>query len=330
MSIITILSCFRTPSAMPASKSTTRNKSRNSTWSSRNSDIDSANTSKHIYVARSSDGAKNALETALAGFQSLRNSTPPIPSKENSISKEDVSSKGSNRDKSGKGTHGTLHVPWAPIQINKLSDPETIRAGGPISSGTISPIMKHKSFNGFESPQQDNYSPRTASPVRQSGSFVQPSAPKQMSLLSRQLNGMSSFSDALNLTEREMTRSGSAPRTTSRRGSAYSTSQTLSGPLEPIGLVDCIPFKSSPQEYLFLKIIKEEMPLTNGDWPPCYQEDEPRSSLVAPSSPGQINVQAAAADALREIASQYAKKAIASGRPYYSSGNKPTSPFSRQ
>jgi hypothetical protein len=315
---------------MQASKSTTQ--SRNSTWSSRSSEIDSANAWEHAHVAR-----KNVLclgETVLAG-QSQRNSPPSIPSKENSRSKEDVSSKGSNRDRSGKGTHGThvpLPTPWSPIQINRLSDPETIRAGGPISSGTISPGMKQKSFNGFESPQQDNHtSPRTAF------SSVRPSAPKQMSLLSRKLKDMSSFSDALNLTEQEMTRSGSAPRAmSSRRASAYSyrssysTSQTLSGPLDPImHLADSIPFKSSPQEYL-LKMIKEDAPLHNGDWPPCYKGDEPRSSLVAPSSSGPISIQAEAADALREIASKYAEKAIASGRPYYSSGNKPTPPFSRQ
>lgn len=87
-------------------------------------------------------------------------------------------------------------------------------------------------------------------------------------------------------------------------------------------LVDTTPFRHSPQqESHLLKIIKEDAPLSS-DWAPGDPPEEtPRSSIQA--------VRAAAADALREIASQYAERAIAAGRPYYSSANKPTSPFSR-
>lgn len=302
--------------------------SRSSSWY--RFDMENIDVSRHIGVQGSCD---EALGTDAIANKKSRISPPSkeIPQVLQS-SKEDVSI---NKDRSIRSSAGSiaalqapLPAPWAPVQIVKISTPAIIRAGGPISSGTMSPMLKQKSFNGSSTDYLQEASPCTA----KSGPLAQPqsSGPRPMSLLSRQIKEMSSL-----YTSEQMMGSCSTQKK-SRRESGYSncsTPMTLSGPLEPIMfMVDAAPFKCSPQESNLLKMIREDVPLSAD----CsigepWEQARTRSSFTddADSLATIQTLRNAAADALREIASQYAEKAIASGRPYYSSGNKPVSPFSR-
>lgn len=314
-------------------------------------DIDSANDSNHIGM----DGVQDRSARGKGSTTSPTQRQSP-PSKQNSRINEDTSINKRERstigtlnhtlselgDRSNRGT-SALPAPWAPVQLVRISSPNIIRAGGPTSSGTFIPTQV-RSFNGF--PPADLLESRTASPSKSNSSAVQPSSPpRQLSLLSRQLKSMTSFSPSPSPTRNQGARSESKRLGTahSRRGSAYSipsSTQTLSGPLETImHLVDAQPFRpsssppkpalepfrpsSSPKasaaiELGHLRIIKEDAPLS-----PDFQQ------VLSKSVPTVKEVEMAAADSLRELASRYAEKAIANGRPYYSIGVKPQSPFYR-